>query len=73
MLIEEYRPETVQDLPTQVTEGKKGEKAKSNKNVNDYSKSPKTYDAGIDGYVDIAGLSTSTLAFLQRREKEDEE
>ena len=41
--------------------------------MNDYSKAPKTYDAGIDGYVGIAGLAASALAFLQRRKKEDEE
>ncbi|MDK8275733.1 MAG: G5 domain-containing protein [Peptoniphilus duerdenii] len=51
----------------------KGKKAKINKNVNDFSKAPKTYDAGIDGYVGIAGLAASALAFLQRRKKEDEE
>ena len=51
----------------------KGKKAKPNKNVNDYSKAPKTYDAGIDGYAGIAGLAASALAFLQRRKKEDEE
>ncbi|EFM24614.1 Gram-positive signal peptide protein, YSIRK family [Peptoniphilus duerdenii ATCC BAA-1640] len=51
----------------------KGKKAKSNTNINDYSKAPKTYDAGIDGYVGIAGLAASALAFLQRKKKEDEE
>ena len=51
----------------------KGKKAKSNTNINDYAKAPKTYDAGIDGYAGIAGLAASALAFLQRRKKEDEE
>ncbi|ERT64879.1 adhesin domain containing protein [Peptoniphilus sp. BV3AC2] len=50
----------------------KGKKAKSNTNINDYAKAPKTYDAGIDGYAGIAGLAASALAFLQRRKKEDE-
>ena len=51
----------------------KGKKAKSNTNINDYAKAPKTYDAGIDGYAGIAGLAASALAFLQRKKKEDEE
>ena len=51
----------------------KGKKAKSTTNINDYAKAPKTYDAGINGYVGIAGLAASALAFLQRRKKEDEE
>ncbi len=49
----------------------KGKKAKSNKN--DYSKAPKTFDAGIGGYVGATGLAGMMLAYLQKKKKEDQE
>ena len=69
-------PET--EMPSEMDKDEKAV-ASGDKNIaqtnaqNDYSKAPKTYDAGIDGYAGIAGLAASALAFLQRRKKEDEE
>ena len=49
-----------------------GANAKPKNNSNGKSKAPQTYDPGIAGYIGVAAIAASALAFLEKKKDDDE-